>query len=136
MLAHEPLPPGEGGGSQVKGWEGAVAVCGPTHAGFFSSPEYRTFDCRRDRLRSTYLAHLCKLPWFHHCLSGLTRGQGARRERLRPEMLMELRIALPDIKRQAKLEQTLDRIETARIQSAVGELDQLLPAMLNRAFGI
>jgi exodeoxyribonuclease V alpha subunit len=39
-------------------------------------------------------------------------------------------------KSQAKLELTFDRIEVARVQSAVGELDQLLPSMLNRTFGI
>src|ERR1035438_1338309 len=31
--------------SQVKGWEGAVAVCPPELAGWFVSPEYRTFRC-------------------------------------------------------------------------------------------
>jgi type I restriction enzyme, S subunit len=31
--------------SQVKGWEGAVSVCPPELAGWFVSPEYRTFRC-------------------------------------------------------------------------------------------
>jgi hypothetical protein len=45
-------------------------------------------------------------------------------------------IPLPNIKQQAKLEQSFDRIEAIRIQSSLGDLDQLLAAMLNRAFGI
>jgi type I restriction enzyme, S subunit len=35
--------------SQVKGWEGAVAVAPNDLAGHFMSPEYRTFQCREDR---------------------------------------------------------------------------------------
>jgi type I restriction enzyme S subunit len=56
--------------SQVKGWEGAVAVCSAEHAGFFASPEYRTFSFRRDRLRPSYFAYLCQTPWFYRYLSG------------------------------------------------------------------
>jgi type I restriction enzyme S subunit len=31
--------------SQVKGWEGAIAVCDKELAGWYVSPEYRTFSC-------------------------------------------------------------------------------------------
>jgi len=44
--------------SQVKGWEGAVAVCPAQLAGWFVSPEYRTFRCIPTEARPGYLAAL------------------------------------------------------------------------------
>ena len=38
--------------SQVKGWEGAIAACPPEMAGWFVSPEYRTFRCKPSEVRS------------------------------------------------------------------------------------
>ena len=121
--------------SQVKGWEGAVAVCDEAHAGLFASPEYRTFRCDPAVLRSTYLAYLCRTPWFHSKLAPATRGQGARRERLRPEMLMALSIPFPPVDVQERLECMFARVTAAVTASNSNDLDYLLPAMLNDAFG-
>ena len=44
--------------SQVKGWEGAVAVTPRELEGYFVSPEYRTFRCKLDRCLPEYLAAL------------------------------------------------------------------------------
>lgn len=46
--------------SQVKAWEGAIAVCDGHLSGWFVSPEYRTFRCRPSEARSGYLAALVK----------------------------------------------------------------------------
>lgn len=121
--------------SQVKGWEGAVAVCDEVHGGLFASPEYRTFRCDPAVLRSTYLAYLCRTSWFHSKLAPATRGQGARRERLRPEMLMALSIPLPPVDVQERLERIFMRVTAVAIASSSNDLDYLLPAMLSNAFG-
>jgi type I restriction enzyme S subunit len=121
--------------SQVKGWEGAVAVCDATFEGMYASPEYRTFRCVPERLRPTYLSHLCTTPWFHEQLAQLTRGQGARRERLRPELLLDLFIPLPDVEVQTHLEGSFDRLLRIRRGHDGDDLDHLLPAMLAEAFG-
>ncbi len=71
--------------SQVKGWEGAIAVCPPELAGMYVSPEFRTFRCVPGKALPEYLAALVATPWFHDHLKGLSRGVGARRERARPE---------------------------------------------------
>jgi type I restriction enzyme, S subunit len=120
--------------SQVKGWEGAVAVCSAEYVSFFASPEYRTFNCRSDRLRPAYFSYLCQTPWFHERLSSLTRGAGARRERLRPEMLMDLEIPLPSATAQAQLEDIFRLAENAQRCAKLSELEHLLPALLDRAF--
>lgn len=121
--------------SQVKGWEGAVAVCDDNHAGLFASPEYRTFRCNPAVLRSTYFAYLCRTSWFHAKLAPATRGQGARRERLRPEMLMAVSIPLPSVDLQERLELIFARVSAAITASSANDLDHLLPAMLHQAFG-
>lgn len=121
--------------SQVKGWEGAVAVCDATFEGMYASPEYRTFRCVPERLRPTYLSHLCATPWFHDQLALLTRGQGARRERLRPELLLDLIIPLPGVEAQARLEHSFDRLLRIRHGHEGDDLDHVLPALLAEAFG-
>lgn len=121
--------------SQVKGWEGAVAVCDDDHAGLFASPEYRTFRCNSSVLRATYFAYLCRTSWFHAKLAPATRGQGARRERLRPEMLMAVSIPLPPVDVQARLERVFSRIDAASTASSAENIDRLLPAMLHQVFG-
>ncbi|GFZ94169.1 restriction endonuclease subunit S [Sphingobium fuliginis] len=121
--------------SQVKGWEGAVAVCGDEFAGLFASPEYRTFRCNPTVLRPAYFAYLSRTPWFHAKLAPATRGQGARRERLRPEMLLAISIPLPPVEVQDLLVPLFDRVAAAAACSGAADLDQLLPAMLDEAFG-
>jgi type I restriction enzyme, S subunit len=121
--------------SQVKGWEGAVAVCDATFEGMYASPEYRTFRCVADRLRPTYLSHLCATPWFHDQLALLTRGQGARRERLRPELLLHLLIPLPDVEAQTRLERSFDRLLRIRRGHDEDDLEHVVPALLAEAFG-
>ena len=121
--------------SQVKGWEGAVAVCDDDHADLFVSPEDRTFRCNPGVLRPAYLAYLCRSPWFHQKLAPATRGQGARRERLRPEMLLALTIPLPPIDVQDRLLPIFVQVHAATKSSSAEHLEHLLPAMLNEAFG-
>lgn len=122
--------------SQVKGWEGAVAVCDDEHAGLFASPEYRTFQCNPAVLSQDYFAYFCRTPWFHSKLAPATRGQGARRERLRPELLLAISIPLPPVDIQDRLVPLFDRVATAAAEAKLADLEHLLPAMLNEAFGL
>lgn len=121
--------------SQVKGWEGAVAMCDNEFAGLFASPEYRTFRCNPAKLNPAYFAHLCRTSWFHAKLAPATRGQGARRERLRPEMLLAVGISLPPLDVQGRLVPLFDRVAAAATNHRTGDLDHLLVAMLKGAFG-
>lgn len=122
--------------SQPKGWEGAVAVAGPDHDGWFLSPEYRTFRCHRDKLDPRYLSALIVTPWFQHELSRMTKGQGARRERLRPEMLMALKLRMPTLERQRTalaIIQHTRRVAMA-MRSRMQDAEALIPSMLHEIF--
>jgi len=100
--------------SQPKGWEGAVAVCTSAHEGWFVSPEYRTFRCRPNFLDERYLAAFLTTPWFQQMLTRLVRGQGARRQRLRPEMLLGMPVRMPAIEDQRASLRCFDALRRIR----------------------
>jgi len=122
--------------SQVKGWEGAVAVCRPDLAGWFVSPEYRTFRCVTGEARSAYLATLVRTEWFWSKLAGATRGVGARRERTRPEQFLSIEIPMPDYAQQERGEASFAEVDALkRLQGETAEeLNALLPSIIDRAF--
>lgn len=122
--------------SQVKGWEGAIAVCPPELAGWFVSPEYRTFRCIPAEARPGYLAPLVRTEWFWSKLGNATRGVGARRERTRPEQFLQVELPMPDIEQQKRGEAIFGQLDAAtRLQAeTIPAMDALLPAILDRAF--
>ncbi|HEV2379020.1 MAG TPA: hypothetical protein VG206_04410 [Terriglobia bacterium] len=122
--------------SQVKGWEGAIAVCPSSLAGRYASPEYRTFRCISGEAEPEYVAPLFASPWFWSRLSDLTRGVGARRERVRPELFLRMEIPMPRIEDQRRALPLLDNLgNVAKCQAETApELDALLPSILDRAF--
>ena len=122
--------------SQPKGWEGAVAVCDGSHEGWYASPEYRTFRCRPGRLETRYLAALLPTRWFQQELTKLTRGQGARRERLRPEMLLDMKVRMPAIENQYEILSQLKGLCNLRIlvTDARCRVDSVIPSVLHRFF--
>jgi type I restriction enzyme S subunit len=122
--------------SQVKGWEGAVDVCGRELAGWFVSPEYRTFRCIPGEGLPGYLAALVRTKWFWGRLQNATRGVGARRERTRPEQFLVIEIPMPDIERQRFGETLFVEVDVLkRLQAdTAAELDALLPSILDKAF--
>ena len=122
--------------SQVKGWEGAIGVVDKPLAGKFASPEYRTFRCKPDKALSEYLSELFATPWFYLQLKTLSRGVGGRRERIRPELFIELEIPMPDIERQNLAVEIFAKFPALReLQSASGkELSALMPSILDKAF--
>jgi type I restriction enzyme S subunit len=122
--------------SQVKGWEGAIAVCPESLAGWFVSPEYRTFRCVEGQSRHEYLETLVRTQWFWKRLTHATRGVGARRERTRPEQFMAIELPFPSYDAQETGARQFREINALKRHQAdtAAELDALLPAILDRAF--
>lgn len=122
--------------SQVKGWEGALAVCPPELSGMFVSPEYRTFRCKPNLASPAYLGELIRTPWFWSLLQAATRGVGARRERTRPEQFLNIELPMPELDKQLKIVEILSRQnELKRKHAKIREANQaLIPATLERLF--
>lgn len=123
--------------SQVKGWEGAVAMCPEDLAGRYVSPEYRTFRCDPTRTSPRYLKHIVPLRWFWERLTDATRGVGARRERTRPEQFSQLELPFPELSQQLKLLPLFDRIAQARsiTQDAQLRVDSIVPVTVETVLG-
>lgn len=122
--------------SQVKGWEGALAVCPPELADMFVSPEYRTFRCKPDLASPAYLGELVRTPWFWSLLQAATRGVGARRERTRPEQFLNIELPMPELHEQLQIVEILSRQnELKQRHTKIREANQaLIPATLERVF--
>jgi type I restriction enzyme S subunit len=122
--------------SQVKGWEGAIAVCPDDLAGRFASPEYRTFWSKPNLVLPEYLAAIVPTPWFWQQLSSLTRGVGARRERIRPELFLDMPLSMPSLKDQQAALLVFEQVHRARREQAMipEKLNAMLPSILDRAF--
>lgn len=122
--------------SQVKGWEGAVAMTPPELIGYYASPEYRTFRCDPDRCLPEYLAAIVRTEFFWGRLKSATRGQGDRRERTRPEQFLKLAFTMPSVGDQRRALKAFERIrQVQKIQSDTSvELDAMLPAIVDKAF--
>jgi len=122
--------------SQVKGWEGAVAVCPADLDGWFVSPEYRTFACNENECVPDYLAHLVKTRWFQQHLAEATRGVGARRERIRPEMLLGIEISFPDLEGQKTALKSIEHLTQAQslADQSAPHAEALLPSLLDHIF--
>lgn len=122
--------------SQVKAWEGAVSVCEKDLAGFFVSPEYRTFRFVPEEAAPAYFSALVKTEWFWSRTKDATRGVGARRERTRPEQFLNIEIPVPELSQQQFASSLFTRNEILkRLQAeTAAELDAMLPSILDRAF--
>lgn len=122
--------------SQVKGWEGALAICPKELEGMYVSPEYRTFRCREISCSSAYISELVRIPWFWQQLQEATRGVGARRERTRPEQFLALEMPMPTLSDQIKGSAALSHLAAMKAKHAAirKDLDALLPSMLERIF--
>jgi type I restriction enzyme S subunit len=122
--------------SQVKGWEGAVAVCPAGLADCFVSPEYRTFRCIPGMLDPRYLAAIVPTAWFWKRLAQLTRGVGARRERIRPDLFLALRLPMPTLEKQLGALNVLERFSPLRKWQAEQPalMAALLPSVIEKAF--
>ena len=122
--------------SQVKGWEGALALCPSELAGWFVSPEYRTFRCRDSEVLPEYIGRMIRTTWFWNKLQAATRGVGARRERTRPEQFLDIELTMPTVRDQQRalvVFERLQKVDSFR-QSTQPQRAALLPAILDRAF--
>ena len=122
--------------SQVKGWEGAIALTPSGLVGKFASPEYRTFRCIDGEASPDYLAELFKTPWFWSLLQDATRGVGARRERTRPEQFLNVTLPMPTLDQQLNAVEVFSRLNALKSRhAAIRETNAaLLPATLEPLF--
>lgn len=120
--------------SQVKGWEGAIAICPKSLSGMFLSPEYRTFRCKPEMTTPKYMQEVVRSKWFWKYLQDATRGVGARRERVRPEKFLAIELHMPSLAEQEIIVAMLSALQIVRRLRAQAQpaIDALFPSVLDR----
>ena len=120
--------------SQVKGWEGAIAICPHALSGMYVSPEYRTFRCKPNVASPRYMQEVVRSQWFWKYLQDATRGVGARRERVRPEKFLAIELHMPSFAKQETIVATLKALEIERQLRTEAQpcIEALLPSLLQK----
>ena len=96
--------------SQLKGWEGAIAVVDPENSGRFLSTQFPTFRCDEERAIIAYVGWFLKYAPNWHALRRKSRGMGARRDTISPEKFLSLKIPLPSLDDQRRIVERLDQV--------------------------
>lgn len=122
--------------SQLKGWEGAIAVVDQENAGRFLSTQFPTFRCDESRAIIGYVGWFLKHAPNWQALRLKARGMGARRDTISPDKFLSLPIPLPPLAEQQRIVARLDRVAglVAARARAVSAMEADLQAMLARAF--
>lgn len=119
--------------SQLKAWEGAIAICEPDKVGKYVSPEYRLFRCIPEQAIPEYLAMLFATSWFLSKIQGVTTGIGGRRERTKMEDFLNISIPMPTITQQRHVVSVIEKLKQLKSLQTIttSSIEALLPSILN-----
>lgn len=122
--------------SQLKAWEGAVAIVKGDHDGMYLSTQFPTFTCDASKVHEQYVGWYLRHQAVWRRLRSLARGMGARRDTVSPESFLSVPILLPPLDHQRRIAARLDRVAKlveAR-QQALEEINGDVDALLLKAF--
>ncbi|QCO57055.1 restriction endonuclease subunit S (plasmid) [Pseudorhodobacter turbinis] len=122
--------------SQLKGWEGGIAVVDRAHAGRFLSTQFPTFACNEDRALIGYVGWFLRFSPTWKELRLKSRGMGARRDTISPDKFLSLSIPLPLLNEQRGIVQRLDDVSALvdKRRSAIETSEREAQSMLLKAF--
>lgn len=122
--------------SRLKAFEGAISLVDAERDGHFVSPEFPVFDLDTSLVSPSWLIQLLHSRWAHDQIAGLSKGVGARRERLAAKDFLSLTIPLPPFPEQQRIADLLGRLdEVERLTAHRAQLAAaLLPAARNEEF--
>lgn len=122
--------------SQLKAWEGAIAVVGEEHVGCFLSTQFPTFTCNHDLANTEFVGWYLRQPSVWEQLRLKARGMGARRDTVSPEKFLSLNIPLPSLDEQQAIASRLDEVHAKLGEREVelAAVEREANAMLSNAF--
>lgn len=122
--------------SNIKAWEGAVAIIPKSFDGYVGSHRYIT--CRVDPKRATpaFLAQWFLSPEGLAKLGGCSPGATDRNRTLGLKKLETIEVPLPTIEQQQEFGELLRKVKRARTihQQTAASLEAFMPALLDQAF--
>lgn len=111
--------------SRLKAFEGAISCIPVQFSGSFLSSEFPTFEIKEEVADIRYVSHICGWPEFWSLLQKGSKGIGARRERVSAEMLLSIKVPLPDLDEQARVATRLDTLllKVGAVDGFTGNVD-------------
>jgi type I restriction enzyme S subunit len=122
--------------SNIKAWEGAIAVVRPEDDGRVGSHRYLTCVPIAGKATATFVCFPLLSPKGLQAVNDASPGSADRNRTLGMEALQQIPIPTPNFEKQCWFDQLVRRVEAAQEVQARSdpELDALLPSILDRAF--
>lgn len=121
---------------KLMAWGGAFDVLGSEFEGDYVSPEFVTFDLRRDDVSLAYLRALLQSERWRRIAEDASRGTNVNRRRLHPDDFLALEVPLPTSDQVLKINRVLalarNSDEASRKVVEVGSM--LISAARNEVF--
>ena len=122
--------------SNIKAWEGAIAVAGPMDHGRFGSHRYLTFVPKLELVTAQYLCFYLLSPEGLFHVGESSPGSADRNRTLSAKKLLDIRIPLPPLPMQQQFDSLSEKVLHAReIRAKTNDaLIAMLPSILDSAF--
>lgn len=122
--------------SNIKAWEGAIAVADREDDGRFGSHRYLTFAPVDGVATAHFLCFYLLSPEGLYHVGEASPGSADRNRTLSSKKMMEIEVPVPEFKAQQQFDRLLQRIEVARRDRAEVKRarEALIPSILDRAF--
>lgn len=122
--------------SNIKAWEGAIAVAGKDDDGRYGSHRYLTFVPVDGIATATFLCFYLLSPEGLYHVGEASPGSADRNRTLSSKKMLELSVPVPAYRDQLKFDSLLKkcRLTSEAHQKAAAARNALLPSILDRAF--
>ena len=122
--------------SNIKAWEGAIAVAGANDHGRFGSHRYLTFVPIESIATANFLCfHLLSPDGLFH-VGEASPGSADRNRTLSSKKMLEIIVPVPPVDEQRRFDKLMSMVADARLirNEATLARDAMLPSLLDRAF--
>lgn len=122
--------------SRLKAWEGAIALVPSELENYFVSPEFPTFDIDSGIAEARFLSAVLTSDYFWSRLKGVSKGIGARRERVDALRLLQEEIDIPPLYAQQSIAGMVEHLHSMRLcrEEGSAHLSALVPSALAKVF--
>lgn len=122
--------------SNIKAWEGSVALISEKHDGWVASHRYITCLPNYELIKPEFLLYFFSTPHGMDILSNASPGSADRNRTLNTKKLMQAKVPIPDLELQKEFVDLVHKIEALREhhKQTEKELGELMPSLLDKAF--
>ena len=122
--------------SNIKAWEGAIAVAGPHDGGRYGSHRYLTFVPADGVATAHFLCFYLLSPEGLYHVGEASPGSADRNRTLSSKKMLDIEVPLPPFARQRQFDELFLRVVAVRNAraEATRAREALLPSILDRAF--